>query len=210
MRLGSLIIGLALSLVACGPSEVDAQSPPPANSDEVASEETSREADYADQTEVMTLAEFQTSGPSETTLRAVDSCVERDGISNVFSPNCIGLIIDTCPEDAITTADMVRCVDFELSYWETRLVSTREALIGALQEDDAVMGPEGMIPVNLTDQFMGADAAWQDYRSSACQFEALRVRGGSLGRIAGASCMNRMTALRAIDLGVTLGAYETE
>lgn len=210
MRFGSLISGFALMLAACGPSEVDVQSPPPDTPVEEAPAETSRELDYSDQTELMTMAQFQTSGPSEQTIRAVDACVESGGVSKVFSRECIGLIIDTCPEDAITTADMVRCIDFELAYWEHRLAATRDVLIAALQHDDAVMGPEGMIPVNLTDQFLGADAAWQDHRASACQFEALRFRGGSLGRITGASCMNRMTAMRAIDLGVMLETYQTE
>lgn len=168
------------------------------------------EIDYSALTELMTMSEFQTMGPSEQTLRAVDACVDENGISRVFSTECIGLIIDTCPEDAVTTADMVRCIDYEQRYWEDRLAATRDLLLGALGQDDALMGAEGMIPVNLTAEFLRADAAWQDYRASTCQFEALRFRGGTLGRVTGASCMNRMTANRAIDLGVLLETYLTD
>ena len=219
MKLKLLVSGLALVLLAaCGQSEepatLSAEVETDASGEEVSlpvdPEVPTVEASTPVEPVPMSMEDLRNGLLPVQTVNAVDQCVEANLFQNTAEAECVGVIMETCPEDAFSTADMVACSGMEFDYWSARLSDLRNQILDVLQRDDSEFGADGMIPVSLTDQFVLADDGWHHYRETSCQFEGIRYRGGTMGRVTGSMCMNELTARRALDLEIMLSTFETE
>lgn len=99
-----------------------------------------------------------------------------------------------------TTHGMVTCTVAETRLWEGYLdVEYRASLAWAeaMDAEESLLAP-GF--AKLAEALRGAQRAWIAFRDAECALARAFWGSGSMGRIAGASCMLEMTADRAIDL----------
>ena len=142
------------------------------------------------------MSEFLQSGPDASVVETVKTCIKAEARSHMIVPACYGLIARNCPENLITTADMVGCKEVELKFWDARLTSAYQLLLERLEHDDEQNGDYSLYPVNLAANAARTQTMWLAYRDSMCGYEYSRFRGGTLGRVTGAACQARMTAER--------------
>ena len=163
---------------------------------------------YKNLTEPMTLSVFQAGKLPPEILQTMDRCVEETRPDGITHAVCFGLIINTCPEDAFSTADMVSCSGLEFEYWSDRLETVTDRLSELYYKDDQEFGEDGAIEVSLTGMFTSAQEDWYEFRRSSCQLESMRFRGGSMGRVTGSTCMAELTARRVLDLEGQIALFE--
>ncbi|GEM_PF-6618599 len=161
---------------------------------------TAPQSDFSADLQPMTMQVFRSGELPQETIQAMNDCIEATRTSGDTEKICVGLIMDTCPEDAFTTADMVACVGYEFDYWTDRLETAVDRLSELYSEDDDEFGEEGAISVSLTGMFTAAQEDWHEFRRSTCQLESMRFRGGTMGRVTGSTCMVELTAHQVIHL----------
>lgn len=126
----------------------------------------------------------------------MQQCLDGAGKTSVNTSSCAGTIIDACPGIKGSTSDMVECIELELTFWDARLNAAYKNLRAVYAEQDQDE-PDGM---QLADELRDTQRAWIAWRDAKCSFAYREFRGGTMGRITGADCMNSMTAARAIEL----------
>jgi uncharacterized protein YecT (DUF1311 family) len=109
---------------------------------------------------------------------------------------CIGISLEQCTSDALTTVDMLGCLAPETEVWEARLDIAFAALRAVYVEQDADEDPARALAPRL-DVYQSQWSMWRDAR---CGFEYDKFRGGSLGRITSADCRLVEAARRALEL----------
>lgn len=118
-------------------------------------------------------------------------------------PFCRGIIFEACPENAGSTQGMVNCQTVEFRFWEQRMTLAYNELLEAYRDGDTDAFEYS--PYKLAPMLREAQKAWIEYRDRHCEvFERFRYRGGSMGRLTAASCLNDMTAQRAQELAMLL------
>ncbi|WP_018148986.1 lysozyme inhibitor LprI family protein [Henriciella marina] len=126
----------------------------------------------------------------------MQQCLDQAGNISADRAACIGTIINACPGIEGSTSDMVECIDRELTFWDARLNGAYKDLRAVYAEQDQDE-PDGM---QLADDLRDTQRAWIAWRDAKCSFAYREFRGGTIGRITGADCMNSMTAARAMEL----------
>lgn len=126
----------------------------------------------------------------------MQQCLDKAGKTSANASSCVGTIIDTCPGIEGSTNDMVECIELELTFWDARLNAAYKDVRAVYAEQDQEE-PDG---IQLADELRDTQRAWIAWRDAKCSFAYREFRGGTMGRITGADCMNSMTAARAIEL----------
>lgn len=130
---------------------------------------------------------------------ATEMCLRGEGPEADRSPDCRGIIYEACPNNAGSTTDMVLCTASETRFWDGQLNANYRALMSVYRAGDEVEGEDS--PYKLAQLLQDAQRAWIAYRDASCKgFERNRFRGGSLGRLTAAACIEDMTAKRAQEL----------
>lgn len=140
-------------------------------------------------------AQTGNSAPSTSEVQ-MQQCLDKAGKTSANVSSCVGTIIDACPGIEGSTSDMVECIELELTFWDTRLNAAYKDVRAVYAEQDQDE-PDGM---KLADELRDTQRAWIAWRDAKCSFAYREFRGGTMGRITGADCMNSMTAARAIEL----------
>lgn len=129
------------------------------------------------------------------------ACLEGAGTAETALRDCVGLGSTRCMADpgGETTLGMVGCLRDEAADWDRRLNEHYGRAIRAITTVDVEIGsdPQAGPVAPLLRQ---AQRDWIAFRDSACGFERLRYRGGSLGGPASQDCLLRLTAEQALRL----------
>lgn len=118
-----------------------------------------------------------------------DACLYRNPAS-ADQATCIGEYTWACEQltpEGETTAGMLVCIGDEYEAWDQRLNDSYRELRETLSDGSVVSLRE-------------AQRSWIAHRDQDCLFLASLYAGGSLERVEQASCLNRKTAERAIEL----------
>lgn len=127
-----------------------------------------------------------------------EMCLRGEGPAADRAPTCQGIIYQACPGNAGSTTDMVLCTASETRFWDGQLNANYRELMAVYSAEDAL---EPDSPYQLAPMLRDAQRAWIAYRDASCKgFERNRFRGGSMGRLTAAACIDDMTAKRALEL----------
>lgn len=131
---------------------------------------------------------------------ALRACV--DGAEN-DPRSCIETIVTPCLD---TLADSGRgingCYDREASAWDRLLNENYRVALKDAQSDDVDAGETGGEP-GAAAALKTAQRAWIAFRDAECGRLYARNMEGTIRFTVHAACQNRLTAERAIDLGLT-------
>ena len=114
---------------------------------------------------------------------------------------CIGTLSDPCQErpDGSTTMGIAACLQEEQEAWDVILNERYEdAMADARATDERL--PEMGIDPDAAETLRAAQRAWIAYRDAECQRLYVANSEGTIRSVVYASCLNEMTARRAIDL----------
>lgn len=137
--------------------------------------------------------------PAEVTER-VETCIADLGFGTAAQAACVGIIYSACPGGAGSTNDMANCSRMERNYWDARLNRVYGELRDLWSRQDAEERGYNEDAVQLAPMLLTAQRAWIKYRDESCSMQRNLFRGGTMGRITAADCMNSMTAARAMEL----------
>lgn len=110
--------------------------------------------------------------------------------------SCINLIVDACADDDSPMNELRDCTGRETAAWDVILNEAYRSVRGTLREQDS----ESLDDLTLASDMREAQRKWIAWRDAKCGMEYQRFRTGTLGRDFYASCMQSMTAERAIEL----------
>lgn len=121
-----------------------------------------------------------------------------DNISDTPKTMCIGERSQFCIEHITSPSDvdLRNCIISETKIWDLLLnkyYQKTSAQIAELKPDDQSYAGE-----NPQESFKQAQRDWLKFRDSECEAHTLFNYGGSFSRIEYGSCLNEMTAERAI------------
>lgn len=122
------------------------------------------------------------------------ACLDRAGADQVARRDCIGVGAQACmtAEVGATTVGMVSCLQAETAQWDQRL---NEAYAAVKADDEqADQEAEGSAAPAL----LAAQRAWLVWRDAACDYEAARWQGGSIGGPVASDCFMQLTAQQAL------------
>ena len=219
--IGAIIAASTLVVVsACGQAQETAQ--PDVSEEVVQTANTSEEASppsdmsVADRvqtamTDVYTAYRFEfdesseneekwRDGPPAEVIERVETCISELGFGAASREACVGIIYSACPSGAGSTFEMVQCSVAESDYWDARLNRVYGELRDLYVEQDAEERGYNEDAVQLAPMLLTAQRAWIKYRDESCAMQRNLFRGGTMGRITAADCMNSMTAARALEL----------
>lgn len=148
---------------------------------------------------IMCLPAFAQSTPNydvALVLEGIQTCLDEAQSGDGEERACIGASVAACTEDAMTTVDMLGCIEPELIAWEERLNDTYYELLGVYQDQDADDDPARAVAPRLEQ----VQSTWTEWRNAKCGLEYDKFRGGSMGRLTRANCYLEETALRSLDL----------
>jgi uncharacterized protein YecT (DUF1311 family) len=125
-------------------------------------------------------------------IRAAAECVQRSRINGAPGYGCIDTIARPCLNATQqTTADMHMCMNRSISAWDALLNQNYQAVMQGWQASGQS---------EPRDMLRNAQRAWINFRDDACDAEAHLYQGGTLHGVIVGACLERQTALRAIDL----------
>lgn len=126
----------------------------------------------------------------------VPACLERAGGDQVARRACIGVGAGACmtAEVGATTVGMVSCLQAETAQWDERLNAAYAAL--KADEEQTDQETDGAAAPAL----VKAQRAWLAWRDAACDYEAARWQGGSIGGPVASDCFMQLTAQQALRL----------
>lgn len=104
---------------------------------------------------------------------------------------CIGMASEACQnesEENQTTIGMVACALREIDWWD-------EVLNARYAELKQKLGAEEFAELRK------AQRAWVAYKDAECAYHYFYWRDGTVSQLTGSSCLLRLTAERAFDLG---------
>lgn len=127
---------------------------------------------------------------------ALQVCLLEAELGSGAEKECIGMIIDHCPDNSGTTADMLDCIASEMAFWDDRLNSVYGELIAAYEALDKDMDDGRTVAALIR----STQRQWMTWRDAKCGFEYEKYRGGTMGRLAGAFCQMEETANRTFEL----------
>lgn len=130
-------------------------------------------------------------------LHLLDTCLADVATGGSTEESCIGVSVYACLNDALTTADMLACIEPELAYWDARLNESYRTLYAVYSEQDTA---DGFSPIKLAPRLRDVQRVWIDWRDAKCGLAYDKYRGGTMGRITGADCHLQETAERALEL----------
>ncbi|AXC50493.1 DUF1311 domain-containing protein [Paracoccus suum] len=159
---------------------------------------------------VMPLAAQQAAAPAPGQADAApfDATITEACLSGRSDPSsrsgCIGIAAAHClaASGEINDAPVyVRCYDAEAADWQARLTDVlgRLSSSGAASDTAEAAGPGSGRRAALE----VAEAAWANWRDAECAFARRLAQGGGGEALAGASCVMRLTAERALMLEQT-------
>ncbi len=131
---------------------------------------------------------------------AIAECLKDSQSQNENQERCIGITVQACSQVAVSTVDILGCLQPEIDAWDTRLQSTYAQLVLVYSEQDAHEDPIRALAPRLE----VVQEQWRVWRGAKCGFAYDMFRGGSLGRITAANCQLEETALRTLELDVLL------
>lgn len=132
--------------------------------------------------------------------RHVETCLSEVQSGERDARSCIGASVAPCATDAITTVDMLSCIEPELVIWDERLNAAYAELLRVYGEQDLEDDPIRALAPRLEQ----VQTQWRTWRDAKCGFAYAQFRGGSMGRITGSDCHLRETGLRALELEALL------
>lgn len=130
-------------------------------------------------------------------LDILEDCLSDVNTSPATEDTCIGVSVAACLSDAISTADILGCIEPELAYWDDRLNASYRALYALYTQQDT---EDGFSPVKLAPRLREVQRVWITWRDAKCGLAYDKYRGGTMGRITGADCHLQETAERALEL----------
>ena len=130
-------------------------------------------------------------------LNVLEDCLSDVNTGPVTADRCIGVSVAACLNDAISTADILGCIEPERAYWDDRLNASYRALYALYTQQDT---EDGFSPVKLAPRLRDVQRVWITWRDAKCGLAYDKYRGGSMGRITGADCLLQETAERALEL----------
>ena len=115
---------------------------------------------------------------------------------------CIGKIATPCQDqpDGSTTIGIAACVGREQSAWDAILNENYKAAMSEAKETDKRIKQDGTGSGGVADALLKAQRAWITYRDAECGRLWALNQEGTIRTIIGASCLNDLTAQRAIEL----------
>ncbi len=131
--------------------------------------------------------------PNETDMIG---CLYQADLGTGTPEGCIGVISNPCFADAVSTVEMIACVEPEYQFWDGRLNETYQEVRGVLAEQDMANDDNYVLKTRL----QSVQKTWISWRDSKCGFEYDRFRGGTIGRTISASCRMEETAKRVFEL----------
>lgn len=140
--------------------------------------------------------------PYDGFMGGIADCVEAAG-GGEAARSCIGTGAGACFEgapDGQTTFGMMFCLLAERDAWDALLNAEyrrARAAARAMDEAERASSPEYAV---RADQLLAAQRAWIAFRDANCAMDYGIYGAGSMSRIAGADCQNRMTAERTLEL----------
>ena len=132
-------------------------------------------------------------------VAALEECLSS---TNDDPQSCIGKISDPCQDkpNGSTTIGISECLVREQSAWDTILNENYKDSMKTAKETDKRIKHDGTGSGGVADSLVKAQRAWIAYRDAECDRVWALSQEGTLRTVASASCLNDLTAQRAIAL----------
>ena len=120
-----------------------------------------------------------------------DTCLAEASYAEASA--CRGVVARPCLDapSGETTAGMIACTSRELALWDALLNTAYTDMMATLERTGADSRREAL---------RAAQRAWIGFRDAECRQQALQFEGGTLARVIHVSCVNDLTARRALAL----------
>ena len=121
--------------------------------------------------------------------------------------SCIGTISNPCmeTEDGQTTMGMADCLGNEEAAWDALLNARYKTALSDAKDMDKRLEEDGNFETVVADALVKAQRAWIAFRDAECDRLFELNKEGTIRTVVAASCLNDLTATRAIALGEDQG-----
>lgn len=121
--------------------------------------------------------------------------------------SCIGTISNPCMEtdEGQTDMGMTDCLSDEESAWDALLNARYKTALSEAKDMDKRLAEDGNFETGVADALVKAQRAWIAYRDAESDRLFELNKEGTIRTVVAASCMNDLTATRAIALGEDQG-----
>ena len=121
--------------------------------------------------------------------------------------SCIGTIAKPCmeTEDGQTTMGTADCFADEEAAWDALLNARYKTTLSDAKDMDKRLAEDGNFETGVADALVKAQRAWIAYRDAECDRLFELNKEGTIRTVVAESCMNDLTAERAIALGEDQG-----
>jgi len=138
----------------------------------------------------------QNSPPSRAEIKQVAACTAKARKAETNSEACIGQVAERCMEEPKmgSTHGQRDCAGRENAIWDKTLNRRYKRLAKALSAKGAI-------------KLRNTQRIWLKWRKAKCEMPYVLFEGGSIAGPMASFCVMRATALRTIELGLSLEAF---